>query len=322
MTPSGRLGTIQLAVKNVWKQGGAMTLRLIGTALFLWILSRIDASRAFTISFQTSPLTLAASFTLIFAIYTVKTLRWHLLVTSIGANATYRDSWRLFNIGIFLGTITPARSGELLRAAYLRNTGIHGGTAVTLVLLERFADVAITACLAIGSVLLLFGKTAFFWTASGTAAAGIAALLLWRLSQKTIAETSWLQFLAELKRPRMLAMLGGLTLISWVLYFIWATLLARAVAIPTPIPALVAVLTIAGIIALLPIAPAGLGTRDLALVTLLAPYGVPSEHAVALSLLMFLSILASSIPGGYILLTQPSAQSRVDSKGARGDQGP
>lgn len=320
MTPRGRLGTIQLAVKNTWKQGGAMMLRFIGIVLFLWILSRIDASRALTIGRQISLPTFAASFALILAIYAVKALRWHLLVASTGATATYRDSWRLFNIGVFLGTITPARSGELLRAAYLRRAGTHGGTAVTLILLERFADVAITACLTIGGVLLLFGKVAFFWTASGTAIAGIAALLLWKLSQKTISEMSWLQFLAELKKPRMLALLGGLSLLSWILYFGWATLLARAVAIPTPIPVLISVLTIAGIVSLLPIAPVGLGTREIALVTLLAPYGVPPEHAIALGLLMFLSILLSSIPGGFIWLTS-SARSRAGSKGEPEYQG-
>ena len=54
---------------------------------------------------------------------------------------------------------------------------------------------------------------------------------------------------------------------------------------------------------MLPIAPSGLGTRDVALLTLLAPFGVQPEEAVALAMLMFASIVLSCPLGGYYWLT-------------------
>ena len=69
--------------------------------------------------------------------------------------------------------------------------------------------------------------------------------------------------------------------------------------IDLPAPVLIAAFTVAGILSLLPIAPAGLGTRDAALLAILLPYGISTHQIVSLSILMFMSILLGSMIGAW-----------------------
>lgn len=280
-------------------------LKLIGVGLFVFIISQIDIQSLRSMASDVSIVHLLVAYILMYCIYGAKTIRWHLLVKSAGVNPSFRESWHLYNIGVFLALVTPAKLGELGRAAYLRNAGMHGATAVSLVILDRLADVAVISMIAVFAVLVLFGTTAFI----AACAAGIIGLCILAVLRKKITsllkKIDWLAFLKTVKNTRVLSALFLSTLLSWALYFVWATILARGVGITTPVHILISTFTVTGILALVPIAPSGLGTRDAALLTLLAPYGVQGEQAVLLALLMFAIIIFSGILGLWYWLTKP-----------------
>lgn len=279
------------------RRTGMHVLKLIGILLFLWILSRIDLTAVATVLANANPLLLLLSFALLFLSYCIKTLRWHALVRLAGGMPRLSDSWRLFHIGIFFGNLTPSNLGELGRAAYLRKQGMHGATAVTLVFIDRLADVIVIALIGIVSIGILFGQRPLEIIILLGLFGFLGLLGFFKKFSPLLRRLLWLQFL---RSPRIRAALSTITITSvaaWLCYFAWTITLGRALGIDLPISTFIAILTLTGLVALLPIAPAGLGTRDATLLALMAPFGIAPERAVSMSLMMAVFILVSCVPG-------------------------
>ena len=97
-------------------------LKFLGIVLFLWILLKIDRNLLFGYIRHANQTMLLLSLPVLFCMYLIKTVRWHILVKSTGAHPTFKGSWELYNIGVFLAAITPGKLGEFGRAAYLRDS--------------------------------------------------------------------------------------------------------------------------------------------------------------------------------------------------------
>ncbi|OGJ55149.1 hypothetical protein A2880_04665 [Candidatus Peribacteria bacterium RIFCSPHIGHO2_01_FULL_49_38] len=260
-------------------------LKLIGVLIFVWILSRIDFREIFLHIRSAKISSLFIAYMLIFAMYGAKTLRWHTLANNAGGTMKLQDSWRIFNIGVFLGNITPGKIGEFGRAAYLKKHGVSLPRALAIALIDRLADVIVIGFLALFGMWHLFG-TQWSFVLGGMAMTMIITGFLARKTGMGI-------------QLKTISIIMFWTLCSWLIYFIWTLLLARSIGIDLRAITLVSALTITGIVSLLPIAPAGLGTRDAALLTLLTPFGIQAEQTVALAFMMFIGILFSSMLGGW-----------------------
>ncbi len=272
--------------------------KLFGVALFLLIVSRIDRQLLLQ-QFETLNLTLfGASVPVLFLIYYCKTERFRSLVHTTDVILTKMEVWKIFHIGVFLAGITPAKLGELGRAAYLQSAGVQTAMAVTLSFVDRIFDVICIGLIGIASIGILFG---WQWSVVTGVVALIGAQLMWWVWKAT-SRMQWVATLGNIFRRNALLPVIIWTLVSWSLYFLWAILIARAVHIDVSLHVLISAFTITGIISLLPIAPSGLGTRDAALLVLLAPYGVHAEQAVSLAFLMFISIIFSGILGAWYWL--------------------
>jgi len=263
-------------------------LKLIGVVLFIWILSKIDKQQIVQTIISSNKPYIGFSFAILLCSYAVKSIRWHLLTKLGGIHSSTQESWRIFMIGIFLATITPAKTGEFGRAAYLKEAGMKTKHALGIVIADRLCDVACIAILAIGAVGVLFG-----WQAA--VLIGICALIGGALFICILQKRFALKNMLDLNIGIFVSLC---TIVAWILYFCWAIVIARSIGIEVSAAIMVATLTITGILSLLPIAPSGLGTREAALITLLAPYGAEPEQAVSLAFLMFISIILSGILGG------------------------
>jgi glycosyltransferase 2 family protein len=270
-------------------------LKLIGIVLFLLILSRLDRGMLVAQLRAAHGTLIAIGCVFLILSFLCKALRWHTLVRRTPYQPALQESWRVYMIGVFLGAITPAKIGELGRVTFLKQRGVSTGTGLLVAIADRAYDIIVIALLASIGVGVLFG---WQWTALCLLGGGVLFLLvtLVAMQRKRVP-------LGELTRVlwsgQLQFQLFGYTILSWVLYFTWAALLARSLDIPIALPQLVSAFTVTGIVAMLPIAPSGLGTRDAALLTLLAPYGVAPAQAVALALLMFATTIALSGIGGW-----------------------
>lgn len=290
-------------MKNAQRKKTAINLlKLIGIALFVWIVSRIDRASLMDYIIQSDKNLLGTSFGIIFVLYFVKTVRWHFLVRSAGQKNSLHESWKIFNIGVFLGMVTPAKLGELGRAAFLAKKGMKLPIAFAISILDRIADVIVIALLGVAAVAILFGVPLF----KIALVSGIIFTLIGFVLLQKIALPKWVNDLQKLATLQSIVIILMLTLIGWSFYFLWALLLATSIGITIEPLILVATFTATGIVSMLPIAPSGLGTRDAALLTLLAPYGIEPSQAVALALFMFVSIVLSSVLGGIYFSTASS----------------
>ncbi len=275
-------------------------LKVLGILLFLWLLADIDRAALVENLRSIDPSIFVMSLILLMLSYVLKVARWHELVKVAGLTPRFRYSWETYNVGTFLGMITPGKVGEFGRVGYLKTHGVATGVALAAVLVDRVFDVVVIAILALAAAGILFGAQ-WFLVCLTVCALGIlaATLLAFRLRSANSAFT-WMAFLQSLlRRPLLLAGITALTAASWLVYCSWAVLLAWSIGLAPPAGALVSAVILAGIVALLPVAPSGLGTRDATLVVLLAPYGLAPAQAVALSFLMFVSIVLSSVIGGW-----------------------
>ena len=239
---------------------------------------------------------------LTFVVNAMRVWRWQVLTHGVGFHSPLPTAWRAYHIGTFLGTITPAKMGELGRVAYLGRDRASMSAALGLLIVERIADVATMGMLAIGAVGLLFGETWFLRVAAAIVGALLLIILVMFWTHRFLP-ASVRDVLKKLRAHHVLLPFIFMTIFVWSLYFIWCISFAWSRGITIPTLSLAAAFTIAAAVAVLPIAPSGLGTRDAALITLLTPFGLPSTHAVALSLLIFLAILLASTPGLFYWIT-------------------
>jgi len=278
-------------------------LQLIGVGIFFWIIARIEHTELLAALHSVRMPVFLSAFFLQFGIYICKTLRWHILVSQTGTKTSLRQSWVLYNIGIFLSIITPAKIGEFGKVAYLQSAGVSPAKGIILVLIDRMADIIVIALLFLISIMILFG---YVWHMLFTSTLlGMLCLVLClhappRVRKILQVTMRYIQQHRDMSTFALLFTIGG-----WGFYFAWAVLTARSIGIDVSALTLTAVFTMTGMLTLLPIAPAGLGTRDAALITLLAPYGTEPTQAVALALLMFASQAFSGIPGLIYWLTSP-----------------
>ena len=281
-----------------WQRWGLLLLKCFGVVVFLWILRRIDRQQLVTVlqSARVTPLLLGIVLT--FVGNALRVWRWQMLTRGVGIASPLPTAWRAYHIGIFLATITPAKVGEFGRVAYLDKKKTSTGTAASLLIIERLGDILTMGLLALVAIAFLFGAEQFSLVATLIAAALLAGIVLAWIGCRMLPGDVRL-FLRRLRSWRVLTPFIAMTLLIWTVYFVWCVSFAQAVGIAVPLLNLVAAFTIAAAVAVLPIAPSGLGTRDAALITLLTPYGVSPSHAVALSLLLFCAILLSGLPGAW-----------------------
>ncbi len=234
-----------------------------------------------------------------FLMYLARTLRWHMLVRAVEQTPSFYESWVVFNIGAFLANITPAKLGEIGRAAYVHRKGLHGPTAIALSLVDRVADVLVIGVVALVAMDILFDSIASLLSIVAVALSLIVFAVLWKLLHGLRKRLQWLGNISKLLSTKLVLALVLTTIVGWACYFWWGYVLALSVGIRVDILAMSAILTLTGVLSLLPIAPSGLGTRDAALIFLLVPIGVEAAQAEALATLMFLTIMLWSTVGAW-----------------------
>lgn len=297
------------SMQSPWWYWGSLALKLIGVAMFAWILWGIDHAQFLTILNSASLPLLLLGTVLAFVANALRVWRWQMLTHGVGLSSPLSTAWRAYNIGLFLATITPAKVGELGRVAYLKKDRAGASLAAGLFLFERLGDIGTMGIFALVSIAFVFGIRWFALITAIIVGAMIVALVI-ALCTRHFVPDALRQVLRRAGSMRVLLPFIALTLITWAIYFAWCLSFAWAVGITIPVSALFASFTLAAAVAILPIAPSGLGTRDAALLSLLARYGVAPSQAVAVSLLIFCAILVTSIPGAYYWL-RPRSSSRL-----------
>ncbi len=304
-----------------------VALNLLGPAILLYILATTNLGDVWAALRLTRWWLVALSCALVVPFLMLKAWRWQLILRAADIWLPLPDATALYSIGIFLGIVTPGQAGDMVKAWYLRQRGYPLSTGLTSVVVDRLFDVGIMGSLAAtglyffwdvlpgGKVLnVLVVAVLLVAVLVGLSLAGSArlrALVFGQLLPRVLpagiqARLATLTGLAL--TPRQLAQVGAVSALGLALTFVRCYLLFLALGQPIavgPFVALIAIIALVGTAS-----PAGVGTRDGALVLGLAailgqPLAAVRPLALSVSALLLLLNLLNILAGFLFSLRYP-----------------
>lgn len=323
-TPRARLTARTLA---------GWALRLAVLALLITWLSRGDTWTQLTTALARLPLAnMLAALACGLLISTFAGVRWRLVMQAFGADPhpPLHLLVRGYLVGQFYNLFVPGGiGGELVRGVITRKYFGTVGTGVMVAFLDRIIGLAsLMVVFALGLLLgpalphlAQYGRYVFTVGAIATLLAVLIALAatfrrrldplpaigpLIRRATRLIArlEARFDQklHLSALTTPTPLILASALSVFMHGLAITIFALVAHGLALDLPLPTLLTIVPLAIIASMLPIAVAGLGPREAALVVMLAPLGVAQGEALALSLAYWTVLVFIAAMGGLVQL--------------------
>jgi len=290
-----------------WKRHGARALSIgLSAALLVALYRNLDVRLVGDALLKSNPLLLIVSVALIVPITVLRALRF-MWVAPPGALPGLGEATRLTLAASALNVFIPLKAGDLIKSYFVaRRTSTPAGVAVAIIVYERISDLfgLLFWC--------LLGWTATRGELPGAWTVAIVPLFVLELLFATLlvsmrAATTWKAITArvlpsrglwlKLRRladgwPDLLAILQGrrrwiflFSLALWLAHLSQIWLFTVTLSAPVPFLACLGIAAIALLAGQLPLTVAGLGTRDIALVVVMAPYMTP-ETAAALGVLV------------------------------------
>lgn len=311
----------------IWTKIKKNWYHFIGLIIFGYLIFyKIDFSEIKTIIIKANLDLIIIGIILTFIMLLIQTWRWNYLKKIQNINYSFKDSFLFYGAGIYFGTITPGKLGDLIKILYLKRGGHSLGKSAVSVIADRLADLIFL--LAVGySSMFLFAK--FFWPQIIiiTLMILLVIILIWLLKNdylKNLLNKIWLLFmpdkykntlalnLQDLKRDFKIYRFNNylilfiLTASAWLFYYLQMLFLAKSIDLGDITFAYLAMsVTIAAIITLIPISIYGLGTRDATLLFLFSLIGIDQEKTITLSLLILFMSLLYGLIGLFCWLKKP-----------------
>ena len=299
--------------KNRW------AFRLIGVAVFIVILLRIDLREMWRI-LRTVDLMFVLLSLLLQAIgLAISTLRWQLIMNRLNIQFPFIRSFAHQLIGTAAALVTPGQLGEFVKVLYHRQEGVPVAESLLSVIVDRAYDLV---------MLLLFGFIAFAilvglsppLTVGISLVGGVMLLTGFLLARRGEQFRPWLTITLTKIGPKpyrkalqenalqlagqisqfKLSFLFTCTLLTvfnytFLLFRVYALVLALHLDVPFWYFAMVVPLL--RLVGLIPISVLGLGTRDLTAIYLLGQVGVSEEAALLVSALGLITLQIQALIG-------------------------
>ncbi len=287
-------------------------IRLVGPLLFLLILSRMDLGRlADTIASVKLPF-LVAALLLYPCLILMKAWRWQMLLIQQRINYGLGPAFLAYNASLSAGYVTPGRLGEFMKALYPhQDEGAPLGQTLSSAFVDRLFDLYLllmTASLGIAIfslpgqlsrivlvILLAVGLTPLLILIPDVSRrAGALVIKGWSLLMGAGREEQVSQALGDFQQGAeqllsiRLAFPLLVTVLAYAVFYLQCYLTALALRLPLSYPYAAFCVSLASLLALLPVSVSGLGVRDAAFIVLLQPLGATAELAVSYALLILL----------------------------------
>jgi len=301
-------------------------LSFLGIILFIFILFKSNLGEILknikNVNF--SYLILAAALAL--PILLNKTWCWNYIKRKQGIKYNLKDSFLMYCSGIYVGTLTPGRMGEVIKALYLKKDGYSMGRSLVSIALDRISDlVSLVAFILLSSLffitvfqkqilILVLGIIIFILLFVIFLKIGLIKWFFKKMFYVFIPEKyrkSWKinfqDFIDDFKiyKLKNYIIIFLISILSWFFYYLQTYILSKAINIDVPFLYLAITVTTAGLITLIPVSVAGIGTRDAALILLLAPFSIFREQAILFSALILLMSLFAALVGLTCWLYKP-----------------
>ena len=284
----------------------------VGAALLGVVLWQVDRDKLLVYADRLDPAVLLGIALLLVAFHLLKTLRWQAILAGQEVSYGFGETLRMYWSGLFMGVVTPGRLGDLVRVVHLRQDGISGGRAMVGIVADRGLDLGVLA------VLLATGLAWWVWGGEAPAATALALVAVARggtpgaagrrlaaglrgLDPGRLVGSGWLDFKADLRdllrSRRNFGRIIGITALAWAMYVWGVHALVHSVGLQFPLGLTLLFFSVAGVVSLVPLSVAGIGTRDVALVALAEFTGFDAEAGLVFSFVMLLLHLLTAVVG-------------------------
>jgi uncharacterized protein (TIRG00374 family) len=298
-------------------------LALIGPALFIWVLSRVDLKQLWTELRHVNWFWLSIFTVMVVPLIMARALRLRLVLRSFDLHLTNGQALLIRWVGTTAGDILPGRAGEFISIAYLNKLGYGIGDPTLALVLDRIFDLFWMAIMSVGGLLLINGPlrqefAPIEWLVGlfmlGMVVIAIPIVVLRKRSKGGLSLLKWLipnrwqaPIISLLKgnHKRSFTFTSGQILIimafsclSVILIFLRAYTLALSLNLNISLPFLAAILGFTAIVQLIPISNVfGIGTREITLVYLFGLIGISAEKALSYSMLILASVIFQDLIG-------------------------
>lgn len=255
----------------------------ITIAIFYALFAKIDFFSVVDVLRYSSPLYLFLALLLTFSAPLIGAKRWQIILQSMDHDIRYRDCFNLIMGALPLTSVTPSKSGDVIKAYYLKDT-ISMSKTVGSVLTERILDVFSLVLFSL--IGMLFYQR--FELAGIALVILVGIIMMFFVSQVDLhfpIRKSWndklrnvtlsTKMLMKDKKAFSATMLCSLSI--WFLSIVQTVIFFYAVGIKIPLLFTMANIPIAIFIGMMPITLGGMGTRDAAIIFLFSGYATPSE---------------------------------------------
>ncbi len=309
---------------------------MLGVAIGAAVIAISHPDRIWASLQQADPMLVLAALALNVPVIWLRALRAQIIVRHLGHRVPMRSMVPIQLVGQTSSTITPAASGDYVRAYLWRSSnGVPVRVGAAVVTFERLYSLFLMV--AVSVLLILFprhGVVGWILVAMGLGIATFAPLLLERmpttLEQWALGKLGRARFMGRFKEgaavmvdqfrnlmrsPLLLTWTSALTLVNFIAMGaqLWLVMLALAHRVPiTQAVAANSTSQVAGIISTLPF---GIGSQDAILVTVFAGYGVTVSLAASAAVLMRATTtvpLALAGLAAYLMVAKPAAQPAME----------
>lgn len=251
--------------------------------IFYLIFTKIDFYSVVEVLSHANLFYLFIALLLLFAIILIIAKRWQTILETMGYNFQYKECFNLIMGALPLTSITPSKSGDVVKAYYLKDQ-IPMSKTVGSVLTERVFDVFTLILFSfVGMMFCQRYKLAFIALIFFSLI--VAMPLILRIDLRLPIKESWNEKLRNIafsmkalinnKKALLIILLFSFSI--WFLGVVQTLVFFYALGIDVPLLFTMANIPIAIFIGLIPVTLGGMGTRDAAIIFLFSGYATPSQ---------------------------------------------
>lgn len=293
-----------------------LVVRVAATIALMWYALRGIAWGEFRSLLERADWTWWAVGQIVFiAIQVVGGVRWAALARPLGFPLSRASFvWRFLEGSFFSLCLPSSIGGDVVKAYRLGDTTPRRLLAGCTVLADRFTGVSALGILAVTALLATRMRLGVAATLGVGCALLGSTMLAFRLGVGSIDRLLGLlregaparDFIARLlpyqQRPSLMSQALAWSLVVQMGGAVAVAMFARSLGVVQPLVVWFTVVPLVSLAIVLPVSINGVGLRESALVTLLAPYGVAPEPAVAIGLLWLASGVLVGLIGGVLFL--------------------
>jgi uncharacterized protein (TIRG00374 family) len=279
-------------------------IKLLGITLFIYVLKNVDWKICIEEMSKISIFSLVIALFMIQIGYLIKSKRWQIILTHYEVEITVWKLFKIFSIGTFLGLVTPGKIGDFGRLFYIKKY-IDVKKGLSSLFIDRIFDLISLGILGFVSILyfennfkiinkisIQFGYDKQYFLI-GVILSMLVLYIILRKKIISIIQTikdGFKDFISFLKQL-------FITIISMILIYGAFVVVCYNMNIQIHYLGLFFGIVLIGLLSLIPITVLGLGVREVSMVYIFDLYGLGFEKAIALSLIMLMIQIISTIPG-------------------------